>query len=76
MCLSLKKSKKEILWKSKKSVIDNKLVWKTVKLLLSDKVAGKDQIHLIENNEIVKTDLETAEVLNNFFSELLHFRTM
>ena len=43
---------------------------------LSGKVAGKDEIHLIENNELVKTDLETAEVLNNFFSELSHFRTM
>ena len=34
-----------------------------------EKVTGKDRIHLIENNELVKTDLETAEVLNNFFFE-------
>ena len=38
---------------------------------LSGKVAGKDEIHLIENNELVKTDLETAEVLNNFFSNIV-----
>ena len=57
-----------------KSVIDNKLLWKTVKLLLSDKVAGKDKIHLIENNELVKTDLQTAEVFNNFFPIL--YRTL
>ena len=31
----------------------------------------KDEIHLIENNELVKTDLETAEVLNNFFSNIV-----
>ena len=49
------------------SVVDNKLFRKTVKPLLSDKVAGKDKIHLIENNELVKTDLESAGVLNNFF---------
>ena len=50
-----------------KSAIDNKLFWKSVKPLLPDKVAGKDIIHLIENNGLVKTDLETAKVLNNLF---------
>ena len=42
------------------SVVDNKVLRKTVKPLLSNKVTGKDKIHLIENNELVKTDLETA----------------
>ena len=56
---------------NEKSVVDNKLFWKTVKPLLSDKVAGKVGIYLIENNELVKTDLETAEVLNNFFSNIV-----
>ena len=69
-----------LLWKTKKRyyenlnkkfVVDNKLFWKTVKPLLSDNVAGKDEIHLIENNELVKTDLETAEVLNNVFSKIV-----
>ena len=50
--------------------MDNKLFWKTVKPLLSDKVMGKDHIHLVENDELVKTDLETAEVFNNFFSNI------
>ena len=59
-CVSLWRKKKE-LWKSKWK--DNKLFWKTVKRLLSDKVAGKDEVHLIENDELDKTDLETAEVL-------------
>ena len=36
-----------------------------------EKVTGKDRIHLIENNELVKTDLETAEVLNNFFFNIV-----
>ena len=35
------------------SVVNNKRFWKTVKHLLSDKVAGKDEIYLIENNELV-----------------------
>ena len=55
---------------NEKSVVDNKLFWKTVKPLLSDKVGGKDKIHLIENNELVKTDLETTMVLNKFFSNI------
>ena len=56
---------------NEKFVVDIKLFWKTVKPLLSDKVTGKDKIHLIEYNELVKTDLETAEVLNSFFSNIV-----
>ena len=56
---------------NQKSVVDNKLFWKNVKPFLSDKVSGKDEIHLLENNELVKTDLETAEILNNFFSNVV-----
>ena len=72
-CVSLlrKTQKKYYENLNEKSVVDNKLFWKTVKPLLSDKVAGKDEIRLIENNELVKTDLETAEVLNNFFSNIV-----
>ena len=70
-CVSLlRKTKRYYENLNEKSVIDNKLFWKSVKPLLPDKVAGKDVIHLIENNELVKTDLETAEVLNNFFSNI------
>ena len=28
---------------------------------------GKNKIHLTENGELIKTDLETAEILNDFF---------
>ena len=63
-----KKQKRDYENLNEKSAVDNKLFWKLVKPLLSDNVAGKDKIHLIENNELVKTELEPAEVLNNFFS--------
>ena len=46
--------------------VDSKLLWKTVKPHLYNKVSDKDKIHLIENNELAKTDLETAGVLNTF----------
>lgn len=51
--LSFKKIKKEIPRKfsSEKSAVDRKLFWKNVKPFLSDKVLGKDEIHLIENNK-------------------------
>ena len=66
-CVSLLRKTKKRYYENLniKFVVDNKLFWKTVKPLLSDNVADKDKF--IENNELVKTDLETAEVLNNFF---------
>ena len=67
----LRKTKKRYENLNEKFVVDNKLFWKTVKPLLSDNVAGKDEIHLTENNDLVKTDLETAEVLNKFFSNIV-----
>ena len=33
--------------------------------------AGKGKIDLTENSELVKTDIETDEVLNNFFSNIV-----
>ena len=34
-------------------------------------MSGMDKIHLIENNELIKNDLKTTEVLNNFFSNIV-----
>ena len=61
--LSFKKSKKRYYEDlNEKSVVGNTLLGKTIKPLLSDKVVGKDKIHLIENNELVKTDQKIAEI--------------
>ena len=46
---------------------DNKLFEKVIKSLLS----GKEQINLVEKGEILKTDIETAEVLNTFFLNMV-----
>ena len=72
-CVSLlRKTKKQYYQNlNEKSVVDNKLFWKTVKSFLSEKMSGMDKIHLIENNELIKNDLKTAEVLNNFFSNIV-----
>ena len=45
------------------TVVYNKLFWNNAKLFLCGKDSGEDEIHLIENNKLVKTDPETAEVL-------------
>ena len=53
-----------------KKVSDNKLFWKVIKPSLSDKSCAKEQINLVEKGEILKTDLETAEVLNTLFGNI------
>ena len=45
---------------NEKSVVDKNLFW-TVKLLLFDNIDGKDKIHFIEHDELVKIDLEAAD---------------
>ena len=45
--------------------------WKTIKPSFSDKIVTRDRIHLTENSEVVKTELETAETLNNFFGNVI-----
>ena len=72
-CASLlKKSKKNyynIL--NEKDVSDNKTFWKTVKPFLSDKIVSKEQILLVENDEIISEDSKIAELVNSFFSNIL-----
>ena len=51
--------------------MDNKLFWKTIKPSFSDKIVTRDRIYLTENGEVVKTELETAENLNNFFGNVI-----
>ena len=50
---------------------DNKLLWKNVKPYLSDRSMKSDQVHFSENEELEKSQSEAAEVLNNFFSNIL-----
>ena len=68
-CVSLLRTIKNRYYENlnEKSVIDNKLLWKTVKPFFSDKIEGKKKIHLTEYGELIKADLEAAEILNDFF---------
>ena len=68
-CVSLlKKTKKEYFGNlNKKNVCDNKTFWKTVKFFLLDKIVSKEQITLVENNEIISEDSDVVQTLNSFF---------
>ena len=54
-----------------KDITDGKKFWKTVKPFLSDKSKTSDKIHLNENGELLNSESETAEVLNNFSSNIV-----
>ena len=54
-----------------KNLSSSKLFWKTVKPFLSDKIVGKNNIHLTEDGALIQTDLETAYILNDFFSNMV-----
>ena len=71
-CVSLLRKTKKMNYCNldEENVKNNKRFWKTVKPLLSDKLTHKEKINLPESREILKTDMETAWVLNNFFSNV------
>ena len=69
-CVSLLRKSKRGYYENLniKNVTDNKLFWKSVKPLRSDKSRIRDRINISEKGKILKTESETAESLNSFFS--------
>ena len=72
-CVSLLRKSKKGYYENLniKNVTDNKLFWKSVKPLLSDKSRIRDRINISEKGKILKTESETAERLNSFFSNIV-----
>ena len=72
-CVSLLRKTKRNYYSNlnEKNIIDNKKFWKTVIPFLSDKVPSNEKITLVENDEIITSEKETADVLNNFFSNII-----
>ena len=71
VCL-LRKTKREYYSNlDGKNICDNKTLWKVVKLMLSMKNKYNEKITLIENDEIINTQKETAKRLNAFFSNIV-----
>ena len=54
-----------------KDVNDNKKIWKIVKPLFSEKVNTNENITLVENNNTISFEIEIAEKLNGFFSNIV-----
>ena len=76
MCLIIKKNKNTALLRKTKTqyysnLDESKAFWEIVKPFLSDKITSKKKITLIEENEIVSNDENTAQVLNTFFSNIV-----
>ena len=46
---------------------DNKIFWKTIKPFFPDKGNCRDNIKLVEEEQVVQNDSEIAEKLNEFF---------
>ena len=69
-CVSLlRKSKSKYFGNlHEKKISDNETFWKTIKLFLSDKITSTQKITLIEKEEIIMGDDNTAEILNTFLS--------
>ena len=72
-CVSLVRKSKKLYYSNldEKNVTDNKTFWKTIKPFLSDKIVSREKITLIEEDEIVESDSNTAQILNTFFSNIV-----
>ena len=72
-CLSLLRKSKKAYYSNpdEKKVTDNKTFWKAIKPFLSDKIVSREKLTLIEEYEIVESDINTAQILNTFFSNIV-----
>ena len=57
---------------NEKNVCDNKKFWRVVKLLLSNKIISNEKITIVESDKIIRSDKETAKVLNEFFANVVN----
>ena len=71
-CVSLlKKTKKDYHNSLNKKYGSEKTFWKTVKPFLSNKIVSKEQILLVESDEIISEESKIAESLNSFFLNIV-----
>ena len=71
-CMSLVRKSKKLYYSNldEKKVTD-KIFWKTIKPFLSNKIVSREKVTLIEEDEIVESDINTAQILNTFFSNIV-----
>ena len=56
---------------NEKNVCDNKKFWRVVKPVLSNKIISNEKITIDEGDKMIKSDKETAKVLNEFFFNIV-----
>ena len=72
LCFTAKKIKKDYYNSlNEKDASDNKTFWKTVKSFLLDKIVSKDQILLVEKDEIISEDSKICRITKFFFSNIV-----
>ena len=72
-CVSLlRKSKRDNCNNlNEKIICDNRKFWKVVKPLLSNRIVSNEKLTLVKGKEIIKTNQTNANMLNNFFSNIV-----
>ena len=72
-CVSYVRKSKKLYYSNldEKKVTDNKTFWKTIKPFLSNKIMSREKVTLIEEDEIVEGDINTAQILNTSFSNIV-----
>ena len=72
-CVNLLRKEKKKYYNSLdlKLITDNKQFWKTMKPFFSDKTNKGKKITLIEGDEIISNDVDVAETMNEFFSNVV-----
>ena len=73
VCLSLLRKEKIEYFANlnEKDITDNRKFWYTVKPFLSDKIQSRKNIILVNNERITSDEVEVANTLNNFFSNII-----
>ena len=71
--MSLVRKSKKLYYSNlgERKVTDNKTFWKIIKTFLSNKMVSREKVTLIEEDEIVESDITTAQILNTFFSNIV-----
>ena len=61
-CVSLVRKSKKLYYSNlgERKVTDNKTFWKIIKTFLSNKMVSREKVTLIEEDEIVESDITTA----------------
>ena len=77
-CDSILKKSKKFYFESLdvKFVKDNKNFWKRISPPFSNKIKSKEKITLVENDEIISSDIEVAKTFQNFFRSIKNVREL